>query len=191
MLFTLHELIDIIIMTAGIGFIFSSMFKKHSHYQNDPVAYYKNIQFGFDWQAFKFSMMVAAPGVILHELMHKFVALGFGLNAVFHAAYKWLALGIGLKLLNFPFVFFVPGYVSITGMSTPFQFFLTAFAGPLANGLFWLVPTLLVKYNKVPKKYLALAILTAKINGILFIFNMLPIPGFDGSKVFAGLFGLF
>ena len=48
-----------------------------------------------------------------------------------------------------------------------------------------------VKNNLFPKKFNPALLLTSRINMFLFIFNMLPIPGFDGSKVFTGLIQAF
>ena len=189
LLFTLQELIDIIIMTLGVGYIFSSSFQRPTEH-NDPVAYYRQLKFGFHMEELKMAIILTAPAVILHELMHKFVALAFGMNAVFHAAYFWLGLGVLMKVLNFGFIFFVPGYVSIGGGGTALQYTLTAFAGPFMNLVLWLGAAAMLKYRKLARKQYALVFMTSRINMFLFIFNMIPIPGFDGSKVFAGLIKL-
>ena len=141
--------------------------------------------------------MATAPAIILHELAHKFVAIGFGLNAVFFAFYRntfTLMLGIFTiisKLTGFGFIFFVPGFVGISGTGTHLQFALTAFAGPFVNLVLWLVPLYLIKNKIYKKKHYLLLLLTQRINMFLFIFNMLPIPGFDGYKVFTGLIRAF
>lgn len=185
-LVSIWELLDILIMTLGVGYIFSGSFKKPVSY-HDPVAYYRQLSFGFNREDFKHAVILTAPAVILHELMHKFVALAFGMTAVFHAAYGWLGFGILMKVLNFGFIFFVPGYVAINGPGTTLQYTLTAFAGPFTNFLLWITPAMLIRYNKVSKKHYALAFMTSKINMFLFIFNMIPLPLFDGGKVFGGL----
>ena len=184
-LLSLKELFDIAVMTVILGVIFQDVFRRFRH----PYAFYGKP--GFDWEGFKFAMMVTAPAVILHEFGHKFVAMAFGLSASFNAAYGWLGFGLLLKLLNVGFIFFVPAYVSISapiGMSiSPFVYSITAFAGPAVNLVLWLGARYALNKNLVKKKYLALAYLTKQINMFLFIFNMLPIPGFDGFKVYSGL----
>lgn len=193
-LITFGEIIDLIFMTFFVGYIFSGIVpvRREEHY--DPIAHYKS---GFDAEGFKFTVMATAPAIILHELMHKFVALGFGLNAVFYAFYRstfTLMLGIFAvisKLTGFGFMFFVPGYVGISGNGTHLQFALTAFAGPFVNLVLWLLPWYLLKYKIYKKKHYLLLALTQRINMFLFIFNMLPIPGFDGYKVFMGLIRVF
>ena len=188
-LITLGEMIDLILMTFFVGYIFSGMVpSRRENY--DPLAHYKR---GFDSEGLKFAIMATAPAVILHELMHKFVALGFGLDAVFYAFYRstfTLMLGIFSiisKLTGFGFMFFVPGYVGISGNGTNLQFALTAFAGPFVNLVLWLLPWYLLKYKFYRKKNYLLLVMTQRINMFLFIFNMLPIPGFDGYKFFIGM----
>lgn len=187
------EIIDLIVMTFFVGYIFSGMIPiRRENY--DPLQHYKR---GFDFEGLKFAVMATAPAIILHELAHKFVALGFGLDAVFYAFYRstfTLMLGILsiiAKLTGFGFVFFVPGYVGISGNGTNLQFALAAFAGPLVNLVLWLVPLYLIKNKMYKKKHYLILILTQKINMFLFIFNMLPVPGFDGYKVFIGMIRAF
>jgi len=191
MIFSLGEIIDILIMTAAVGFIFKDAFGHAAHKREDyePLVHYKR---GFDFESFKFAAIVAAPAVILHELGHKFVAISFGFNATFHAAYFWLLIGVVLKLMNFGFIFFVPAYVSYAGAVSPLQSSLVAFAGPFVNLLLWIVPMIVLRQNlRMKSMTRSFLLLTSKINMFLFIFNMLPIPPFDGYHVFQGIFGLF
>ena len=186
-IFTLWEIFDAVIMTLAVGFIFSDTFRKPVTEEYDPLTYYKSKLYLGD---FKFAALVTAPGIILHELGHKFIALSFGMSATFKAAYTFLGLGLALKILNFP-IFFVPAYVSIIGNGTPLQSALIAFGGPAVNLILWLVSLFLVKYGLLNRKYNYILLLMGRINMFLFIFNMLPIPGFDGNKVFLGLIQTF
>ncbi|MBI2650839.1 hypothetical protein HYX04_06045 [Candidatus Woesearchaeota archaeon] len=192
-LITFGEIIDLVLMTFFVGYIFSGIIpvRRESY---DPLVHYKK---GFDFEGLKFAILATAPAIILHELAHKFVALGFGLNAVFFAFYRnsfTLMLGVFTiisKLTGFGFMFFVPGFVGISGNGTNLQFASTAFAGPLVNLILWLGSLYMLKTGKYKKKYYLLLLLTSRINMFLFILNMLPIPGFDGNKVFMGLIGAF
>lgn len=196
MFFSLQELLDIIIIVAFMGFIFKDLFRRPAmisrNYESDPIAYYKHkASIGFNWNDFAFAAMVTAPAIILHEFGHKFVALGFGLNATFHAAYMFLGLGLLLKMMNFGFIFFVPAFVSYPALATASQSTLIAFAGPGVNLLLWLGSWLLLKQGIVKqRKWIAILALTSKVNMFLFIFNMIPIPPFDGFHVFRGLLGI-
>lgn len=180
MIFTLRELLDVIVMTLAVGYIFMDMFRRH------PV--------GFDKRAFWFACMVTAPALIAHELAHKLFALSFGLQAEFHAAYGWLAIGVILKLIRFNFIFFVPAYVSIgaAGMAVlPSQMALIAFAGPLLNLVLFIVAWASLKQKRLKRNTFIFLHVTKQINLFLFVFNMLPIPLFDGWKVYQGFFQAF
>lgn len=192
-LITFGEAIDLIAMTLFVGYIFSDVIPvRRKNY--DPLAYYKK---NFDFEGLKFAIMATAPAIIIHELAHKFVATGFGLNAVFYAFYRETftlflgVLAVLAKLTGFGFVFFVPGFVGISGYGTHLQFALTALAGPLVNLILWLGSWYLLKKKLYKKKHYLLLILTQRINMFLFIFNMLPIPGFDGYKVYISLIRAF
>ncbi len=181
-LITIGEIIDLVAMTFFVGYIFSGMIplRRESY---DPLTHYQK---SFDFEALKFTIMATAPAIIVHELAHKFVALGFGLNAVFYAFYRSsfsLFLGIFAvisKLTGMGFIFIVPGYVGISGNGTHLQFALAALAGPLINCFLWIGAWLVLKSKKYKKKHYLLLLLTQRINMYLLIFNMLPIPGFDG-----------
>ncbi|MBI2647574.1 hypothetical protein HYW99_03785 [Candidatus Woesearchaeota archaeon] len=187
------EIIDLVIMTFFVGYIFSDIIpvRRESY---DPLLHYKR---GFDIEGMKFAVMATAPAIILHELAHKFVALGFGLDAIFFAFYRssfTLILGIITivsKLTGFGFMFFVPGFVRIGGTGTHLQYSMTALAGPLVNLFLWLGAWYLLKYKRYKRKHYLLLVLTQRINMFLFIFNMLPIPGFDGYKFFVELIRTF
>src|SRR3989344_9306114 len=123
LLFSFEELIHLVVMTLALGFIFKDTFRKPLPEQYDPVAYFSRSQ---GQHQFWFAVAVVAPGIILHEMAHKFVALSFGLQAVFQASFFGLGLGIMLKLINFGFIIFVPGFVSIPGPALPWQHSLIA-----------------------------------------------------------------
>lgn len=182
---SIREMIDLVVMTAAVGFIFYDTFQRFRPHKYD--IYIRK----FDLNDFLFACLVTAPAIIFHELAHKFVALSFGFAATFKAAYGWLAIGLALKLLNFGFIFFVPGYVEVPAITPGLRSAAIAFAGPGLNLVLWFVSWLALKMNKVPKKYLAIAYLTRQINGFLFIFNRIPLPFFDGYKVYQGLFKAF
>src|SRR3989338_5787697 len=94
----LIEIIFLFIATIVIGFIFSDFLPSSS----------KELKIGFDWKRFWFSCLVAAPGIVLHELGHKFVAIAFGLSAHFELSYFGLGLGLILKLLGSGFILLAP-----------------------------------------------------------------------------------
>ena len=191
MQWTLLELFDIAVMVFAVGFIFHDVFRVQL---KNPVERLLQAKRGFQWHDFWFACSVVGPAILLHEIGHKVMAVSFGLDATFHAAYFWLLLGIALKLFNFPFIFFVPAFVSISGAATPLQDALISFAGPGVNGILWLGSWLVLRNWKTihlsprGRYYFALS---KQINMFLFIFNLIPIPGFDGFSFFSSLIKVF
>jgi len=183
---SIRELIDVVIMTAVVGYIFMDFLKfRRTEYK-----------IGFDWETFKFACMVTAPALIFHELAHKFTAIAYGFQATFHAAYPWLGIGLALKMLNTGFIFFVPGYVSIGCAAQPCTIqplasAIIAFMGPGLNLVLFLGSWMLLKQKNLKNRTRILLYVTKQINMFLFIFNMLPIPMFDGFKVYAGIWQAF
>ena len=192
-LITISEVIDIVVMTIAIGYIFSRFFRREPQEDYDPLTYYKKNTLLED---IKYGAIIAAPAVVLHELAHKFVAMGFGASATLHAPsffgipYGMYLLVILLIHLNFPILFFVGGYVSHTALPA-LASSIVAFAGPLTNLLLWLGGMSLIKYGLVKRKYYTTIGMMAKLNMFFFIFNMIPLPGFDGFNVFSGLVQVF
>ena len=186
-LFNGREIFDMVFMSLAAGYIFMDVFQAPS--SGDPMT---------DWQrqkSFKdrllYSIMLTAPAILLHEFGHKFVALSFGLEATFHAAYTWLLIGVAIKLLRFPFIFFVPAFVSVQEGVTAGQMALIAFAGPGVNLVIGLVALGVFKLASLSEQASKFWQYTMWINLGLCALNMLPIPGFDGSRVFGALFALF
>jgi len=190
-MFTFAEILDIVIITFVVGFIFKDIFKPRRRIEViTPDYYLKGMgrKRGFNWNDFWYAAAIVAPSIVLHEFGHKFVALANGMAASFHAAYMWLGLGIVLKLISAGFIFFVPAYVAISGTGTPLQFAGIAFAGPAVNLVLWLGGLVVLKKAKLKKDAYRFVFLLSRINMFLFIFNMLPIPGFDGFGVYSSLF---
>jgi Zn-dependent protease len=196
-IFSLMEVVDIVVMTLVIGFIFKDVFPRRPKVEvllpdYDPLAARNK----FKWGDFWFAVAVVAPSIILHEFGHKFAAMSYGFNATFHADYFWLGIALILKLLNFGFIFLVPAFVSFDGGGgSAFSLMLVSFAGPAVNLVLWLGAAFILnqekklfKRKKIKSELFHLLFLVKRINMFLFIFNMLPIPGFDGWSFFKYLF---
>lgn len=180
MITNITEIFNLIILTLAIGYIFSGYIKI-------PGLFSK----GFNWKGIKFAMIVTAPAIVLHELAHKFVGLALGYTSMFHIWWPGLGIGIFLRVIGSPFLLLAPGYVSVMP-NTPLELSAIAFAGPFINLILFGISFFVLKHKKrLRRKEFIFWHLTKMINMWLFIFNMLPIPPLDGSKVFAGLFGLF
>ena len=179
MITSFQEIINLIILTAAIGYIFTGFITKPGLHKP-----------GFNWEDFKFAVLIAAPGVVLHELAHKFVAMAFGLAAMFKVFWGGLGLAVFLKLVHSPILIIAPGYVEIPALGTSnLALTLIAFAGPAVNIILFVAAHIILTRAKHLTRTQAIALyLTKQINLLLFVINMLPIPPLDGSKVFTGLF---
>lgn len=194
MFLSFHELVDIVVMSLLLGFLFKDLFEDHFS-GVDPLARFQRRRRQGISSPFWFSVVSIAPSIVLHELAHKFMAIGFGLQATLHAFYAnsttfFLGvLAIIAKLTGFGLVFLVPGFVSIRGLGTPLEYAVIAFAGPAVHGLFYLVARVVESNSSgLSDKQRLFLVATRRINGFLFVLNMLPIPGVDGFSIYSNLF---
>lgn len=125
------------------------------------------------------SLITVGTGFLLHELAHKFLAQKYGCWAEFRADDKMLMLAIAMSF--FGFVFAAPGAVMIQGNVSLSKNGKISLAGPLTNlvlgilfGGIALAASGLIK---------TVALYGMNINFWLGLFNMIPFPGLDGSKV--------
>jgi Zn-dependent protease len=196
-----RELFDIVVMVAFLAYIFKDIIKPRG--QQAMVNFIDQGKLNkakSSWLTSDlwFTVAVVAPCIVLHELAHKFVALGFGYDAVFYAFYHQqftLILGI-LAILsvtyNWGFILIVPGFVQIFDGPPPGINALIAFAGPAIHAAFYGASVLAQRNNwwMHTAQHRDFWHMTRKLNGFLFIFNMLPLPGIDGFKVYTSLFQL-
>ena len=181
---TFKEIFYFAILTLAIGYIFTGIFVKRPRTVWDRM-HPKNIKL----EDFKFAAMVAAPAIILHELAHKYVAMGFGFEATFELFSFGLILGVFLKVIGSPFLIIAPGYVTIgsAAFTNALAYRLIAFAGPLTNLVLWGVSkTMLKKIKNMNITQRSALLMSQKLNVLLFFFNMIPFGPFDGAKVFFG-----
>jgi len=179
MITSFSEIFYIIILTLAVGYIISGYIRIPGLYSG-----------GLNWRSIKFAILVAAPAVVIHELGHKFAGIALGYASFFHIWWFGLVIGIALRAIGSPFLLLAPGYVSIPA-TNPVHLGLIAFAGPFINLVLFLAALIVLKNKRrMKKKEFLFWHLTKVINMWLFIFNMIPIPPLDGSKVFGALFGL-
>lgn len=180
--FSSTEIKDLIISIAVITLIFSFIFNRS---MNNSIDGFLTL--------IPISLLTVGLSFILHELGHKFVAQKYGFFAEFRRSDRGLLLALITALLGF--VFLAPGAVMIgspTGYITEEQNGKISIAGPLVNivlailfvGILFSIKPLMTYNNLDTMIYIYLtAVIGFNINSFLALFNLLPIPPLDGSKI--------
>lgn len=194
----LREAFDIVVMVAFLAYIFHDIIRPRRG--QNIIHYVDKGLLGDDlrnkawWDDLWFTIAVVAPCIILHELAHKFIAIGFGYNAVFYAFYHQtftLILGVLAvlsKYFDWGFILIVPGFVQILGDTTAGASALIAAAGPAIHAAFWLAALAVLRLGWAStQRANEFWVMTKKLNGFLFLFNMLPFPGIDGFTVYTSI----
>ncbi|MBO7718969.1 MAG: site-2 protease family protein [Methanosphaera sp.] len=179
--FSKQEIIDLSISIIVLTLIISFMYSR-GNFTVDMFLLLLPIAF-----------VTVGLGFILHELGHKFVAQKYGFIAEFRRSDKGLMLGIVTALMGF--LFFAPGAVMIgspTGTITEEENGKISIAGPIVNIILALIflgiqisiqPLVTVSNAYVMDYLYIISAIGFRINSFLALFNMLPIPPLDGSKV--------
>ncbi len=182
-----HILISWITISIAFAMIFSEGFL------DGIIPFIKNFS-----EALFISLIAVGAGFIFHELAHKYVAIHYGAHAEYRMWETGLLLALGLGILSlftgFGFIFAAPGAVWIYGPHiTRKQNGIISIAGPITNIVITLIFLMLLFY--FPFGLIGKTLFTgARINLFLAMFNLLPVPPLDGSKVIAWnptIWGLF
>lgn len=128
------------------------------------------------------SIVAVLTGFLLHELMHKYFAQKFGAWAEFRYSFFGLIVGIFTSLLGF--IIAAPGAVYISGNLSRRQNGVVSAAGPLTNTAFaFIFLASAVALNSLGSAWALFFGTVAFLDAILGVFNMIPVPPLDGSKV--------
>ena len=129
-------------------------------------------------------LIIVGTAFVLHELSHKYVAQKYGLWAEYRKWNSGLLLALFLSATGF-FFFAAPGAVMImsAGWMTPEIEAKTSIAGPATNISVGILAILLGAAGVFPPFLQDILPELAVINFFLAVFNLLPIPPMDGSKV--------
>lgn len=168
--FTKNEIRDIIISVIALIIIFSWL----------PFP-----NFGLNFSVVPYFAIIVLVAFLLHEMAHKFMARKFNMVAFYKIWPQGILFGMILMILGLKVV--APGAVVIHtyrfarwGFRRPRpeqasgEIGIIALAGPAVNLFFAIIFSL---FNGTLFNYLTF------INAWLALFNLLPIPPLDGSKV--------
>ncbi len=173
MRFTDQEVKELVISAIVIGFIFAWVER----------GYFAGINFFY---IFIIMLIAVGAAFIFHELSHKYIAQKYGCIAYYK---MWetgliiaffLAVTVGIVFAAPGAVYIQPLYAYITKRENAY----IAMAGPLAN--------IALAFIFLPLKILGgatiigiLGYIGFMVNSWLALFNLLPIPPLDGSKIIA------
>jgi len=173
----LPEIYGLLISWIVISFCFSV-----SYLIDYPALFYL---------AFLLSAASAGLGFILHELAHRAIARRHGCYAYYQVWWWGIVLALAVAILTQgQFIFAALGAVYISPMvtSTMFNadamkriFGIISLAGPSMN---LLLAAAFYVLSYAGGFFTDLAIIGIQINLWLAAFNLIPIPPFDGSKIF-------
>ncbi len=127
---------------------------------------------------------VTVTAFLLHEMAHRTVAKKLGAVAFF----KLWPAGVLIALITsmFGFLFGAPGAVEFAGLYDQESEGKIALAGPATNIVIGVIFYVLYLLLSLPSMYIVEFVLfyVALLNLWFALFNLLPIPPLDGSKVF-------
>lgn len=180
--FTSEEIRDIIIAVIALTILYALAITRSSGWTMDNLMLFIPISF-----------IAVGIGFILHELGHKVIAQRFGFFSEFR---RWdYGLILGLLTMPFGYMIFAPGAVyfgSYGRMVTAEENGKISIAGPIVNII---LAVLFLGLTLTLRPYLSLGnagmmyillltlVLGFNVNSFLALFNLLPIPPLDGSKV--------
>lgn len=175
--FTKREVIDLIISFLVISLGFCILYSRESLNLNAIITLLPIIMLG------------VGCGFIFHELGHKLSAMHYG----YWAEYKMWVYGLVIALISsfFGFIFAAPGAVYIYGPNmSDKENGIISLAGPIINIVITLIFLVIlfslgnsIMLSETNYIIAIICIIGAKINSFLALFNLLPIPTLDGSKV--------
>ena len=173
--FTKREVMDLLISFLVISFGFCIL--------------YSNRNFSVITLLLPIIMLGVGLGFIFHELGHKLTAMHYG----YWAEYKLWVYGLVIAIVSsfFGFIFAAPGAVYIYGYDmTDKENGIISIAGPIVNIVLTLIFLAIlyslgtsIYFDQTANLIALICIISSKINSFLALFNLLPIPTLDGSKV--------
>jgi len=124
------------------------------------------------------SFIAVGTGFAFHEMAHKYIAQRHGLAAEFRRWNFGLLMAVISSFLGF--LFAAPGAVHIFGYADAKVMVKTSIAGPIAN---FIVAVTSLGISLILVDIDNFLFFLAYFNLFLALFNLLPIPPLDGSKV--------
>jgi Zn-dependent protease len=154
----------------------------------------------FGFESIILVIVIVLISVVIHEVSHGYAALWLGDTTALHAGRLTLN---PMKHLDFFGSFLLPLLLSFSGFvfgyakPVPYNPYnlknrrwgelFVAIAGPISNLILALIFGLIIRYVDLSAGVTSVALLIVQINVVLAVFNLLPIPPLDGSKILFAL----
>lgn len=189
--FSRTEIRDIVVSVVVLAVAFMIL------YRNNQFASYLDDRFGetAKWVVLLVVCIVLVTfSFLLHEFGHKFTAQRYGLWSEFRMYPMGLVLTLVTSVIGF--LFAAPGAVMISGNMDDRKNGKISIAGPAVNivlagigiaviaAIGMVSQTDPIPYDGVLLPLFYVAGMLASLNSFLALFNLIPIPPLDGSKVF-------
>lgn len=176
--FSKRELGDIAIAVIVLSLALTILYKRGA------IVTYLGDEFGSaaKWIVlFGICLLLVVFSFLLHEFGHKFTAQNFGMRSEFRIFPTGLFITLLTSVLGF--LFAAPGAVYIEGNPTRKENGIISIAGPAVNILLTLVGIAGCLAFNGGGVVVIFFYLLAYLNAFLAVFNLLPIPPLDGSKI--------
>jgi Zn-dependent protease len=175
--FSSTELRDILVSVVVLSLAFTIMYHDNNFATGFLRAYGSGVMYA---GLFGMSLALVTVSFLFHELGHKFAAQKAGLWSEYRMYPMGLMLALIMSLIGF--LFAAPGAVCIAGNMSRETNGRVSIAGPMVNIMFAAASlALCMVFNG---SWLVVPFyLLASLNAFLAVFNLLPIPPLDGSKV--------
>lgn len=176
--FSKRELGDIAIAVIVLSLALTILYKRGA------IITYLGDEFGSTakWIVlFGICLLLVVFSFLLHEFGHKFTAQNFGMRSEFRIFPTGLFITLLTSVLGF--LFAAPGAVYIEGNPTRKENGIISIAGPAVNILLALVGIAGCLAFNGGGVVVIFFYLLAYLNAFLAVFNLLPIPPLDGSKI--------
>lgn len=177
--FSSTEIRDILTSVIVLSLAFTIMYRNNMFVTSFMRPYGDGVVYA---GLFGMSLALVTISFLFHELGHKFTAQKFGLWSEYRMYPTGLALALIMSL--FGFLFAAPGAVCIAGNMTRESNGKVSIAGPTVNIVFaaiGLAGCLIMNGTWLVVPFYLLA----SLNAFLAVFNLIPIPPLDGSKIIA------
>ena len=176
--FSRKELFDIFIAVMVLTFAFTMLYRN-----SDSILAYFAYHLGDNMKyvgLFGLCFALVVMSFLFHEFGHKFVAQKFGLWSEFRMWPIGLVLTLVTSLLGF--LFASPGAVYISGNMNTEMNGKVSIAGPIVN-LFLAAIGIAGCFLCNGSGWVIFFLMLGNLNAFLAVFNLLPVPPLDGSKI--------